>query len=369
MQDFYIVDTTLRDGEQTPGVSFLKNEKIRIAQLLDDIGVDYIEAGIPAMGKQEGDVVREIIALQGRSKIIAWNRMRAEDVQASIDCGAKYIHIAVPASDLHIEKKLNRTRQWLLEEMERVMRIALDAGCEVSIGAEDASRADENFLIQLYQRAVKLGAIRIRFADTLGILTPVTAYQRIKDIRQQVDGDIEFHGHNDFGMATANALSAFQAGATYISCSVNGLGERAGNTALEEIIMTLKFLEKCLHPFDPKKLQDLSQYVEAVSGKRLSDGKPIVGKSVFAHESGIHVDGLLKHPATYESLLPDALGRNREIILGKHSGSAAIMHQFEAIGKSISREQAAEVLKKLQECYGREKAPDVHALIRQWSEN
>ncbi|MEW9122885.1 MAG: homocitrate synthase [Thermotaleaceae bacterium] len=366
MQDFYIVDTTLRDGEQAPGVAFLKEEKIKIAQTLDAAGVDIIEAGIPVMGDEEQSFIRQLIAMKGKAIVLTWNRMHTKDIDASLACGAKHIHIAVPASDLHITKKFKKDRKWLLKEMQRVVSYGVEKGCRVSVGAEDASRTEAGSLIELYQQAIKAGAVRLRYADTLGLLTPLETYQMIKRIRENVDADLDFHGHNDFGMATANAVSAFQAGAKYISCSVNGLGERAGNTPLEEILMTLKLLLQSEHPFDGKKLMALSQIVEKASGRMIGDSKPVVGKDIFAHESGIHVDGLLKDRRVYEAFSPEVIGRKAEIRLGKYSGRAAVIHHMEDLGTKISKRQADEIVKMIQRVYRYDKKPDIDRLLKRW---
>lgn len=366
MKDFYIVDTTLRDGEQTPGVAFLKNEKIEIAKILDKAGVDYIEAGIPVMGKEEKETIAEIIDKISNAKILTWNRMNKIDVDASLDCGAKYIHIAVPSSDIHIFHKFKKDRKWVIQQLEKVVSYGVEKGCIVSVGAEDASRAEEDFLIKIYQTALKAGAVRLRYADTLGILTPFSTYQMIKRIRENVEGDLEFHGHNDFGMATANSLSAYEAGAKYISCSVNGLGERAGNTALEEVVMTLKLLMKSKHPFEVKKLIELSKRVQEASGKTISEGKPIVGSGVFSHESGIHVDGLLKNPIVYEAFYPEEIGGKRKILLGKYSGRAAIIHGLQEMGVTITKKQANEILEMIHRAYTYDKKPNINGILQQW---
>ncbi|WP_018247468.1 homocitrate synthase [Orenia marismortui] len=347
MKDFYIVDTTLRDGEQTAGVAFSKNEKVDVARKLDEIGVDVIEAGIPIMGKEEIEAIREIMSLGLKSSILTWNRMRKEDIDKSILAGAKNVHITAPASDIHIYRKLNKDRGWVLSELEKIVNYALEKGCNVSVGAEDASRADFQFLVQFYSIAQKAGVSRVRYADTVGRLDPISTYDNIKKIRDFIDAEIDFHGHNDFGMATANALSAFKAGAKYISCTVNALGERAGNAALEEVVMALKCIEGCESDFKVKGLKGLSEMIEDYSGRRVSANKPIVGEGVFSHESGIHVDGLLKDSSTYEFLSPGDLGRERRFIIGKFSGVSSIMHRYKELGVSISKEQAELILRSI----------------------
>jgi len=347
MAGFYILDTTLRDGEQSAGVSFSRDQKLSIASKLDELGVDIIEAGIPAMGKEEKGILREVMSLGLDAEILAWNRMKIEDIDQSLDCGLKNLHVSAPASDIQLKHKLKKGRGWLLSELSKVINYAVEKGCKVSVGAEDASRADLDFLIKLYKLAQREGASRVRYADTIGSLDPITTYDNIRKIRSAIDLDIDFHGHNDFGMATANALSAFKAGAKYISCTVNGLGERAGNTALEEIVMSLKCIEGCESDFKVKGLKELSKLVEDSSGRRVSVDKPVVGEGVFSHESGIHVDGLLKDPSTYEFLSPGDLGRERKFVVGKFSGVSSILHKYKELGISLSEEEANKVLRRM----------------------
>lgn len=345
MEKLYIVDTTLRDGEQTAGVAFSLEEKIKIALKLNEIGVDIIEVGIPAMGEEEETVMKNLLNLNLNSKIMSWNRIVEEDIIKSINCGIKFIHISAPVSDVHIEKKLKKDRNWVIEKMVNCVKLAKDMDCEVSVGGEDSSRADESFLIKYYLAAQEAGASRVRFADTLGALDPLITYEKIKKLKKKLKIDIDFHGHNDFGMATGNAFSAFKGGAKYISCSVNGLGERAGNTPLEEILAGAKYILGIKKEYKLEKLKELSEFVEKTSGKYIQEWKPIVGKSVFSHESGIHVDGILKDESTYELFNPQDLGRKREIVIGKHTGTSAIISVYKDLGYNLMNEQAKEIVK------------------------
>lgn len=328
MARLFIVDTTLRDGEQAAGVHFSKMQKIEIAKALDQLGVDMIEAGIPVMSEEERSVIKAINALHLKAKILTWNRMCMKDIDQSLLTGVKNVHITVPASDIHIKKKLRMTRKELLSKMQKVVSYAVSKGCEVSVGAEDASRADINFLIQLYKKAQEEGAIRVRYADTVGRMNPFSAYDIIKQIKRDIKVDLDFHGHNDLGMGTANALGAFKGGATYISCSVNGLGERAGNTPLEEIVAVIRYVEGCKDQLAMQHIMKVSKMVESYSKRWLDTGKPIVGESAFSHESGIHIDGLLKDTRTYEEISPELFGRSRKIVIGKHSGKKATMNVY-----------------------------------------
>ncbi|MEJ6952539.1 homocitrate synthase [Natronospora cellulosivora (SeqCode)] len=344
MSDFYIIDSTLRDGEQTAGVAFSRTDKIRIALMLDQLGIDIIEVGIPAMGEEEISTISEIIAMDLQAEILTWNRMVLADIDKSLETGGSSVHISAPVSDIHIQHKLKKSREWVLKNIEEVVRYAVDNNCIVSVGAEDASRADQGFLLEFYKTALNAGAIRLRYADTVGFMEPLLVHQTISTIRKEIKAEIDYHGHNDFGMATANALAAYKAGAKYISCTINGLGERAGNTALEEIVMALKYIEKSNTKIQVDKLMHLSREVEKLSGRLLSESKPIVGKKVFSHESGIHVDGLLKDSRTYEAFSPEDIGRKRDFVLGKFSGSSAVLHKYREEGREISREEAKLIL-------------------------
>lgn len=235
-----IVDTTLRDGEQAPGVAFTLREKVTIARLLDLLGVDVIEAGVPVMGGSEQEAVRAVCSLNLKARVATWNRLLLGDIRASLACGAREVHISAPVSDLHIREKLGRSRQWVTDCLNRAVRYARDHGCRVSVGAEDASRADFSFLLDYALLAQEAGAYRLRFADTVGALEPFSTRRVINMLLNRLDIPVEFHGHNDFGLATANSLAAFSAGAAYISTTVGGLGERAGNACLEDMVMLFR---------------------------------------------------------------------------------------------------------------------------------
>ncbi len=323
-----IVDTTLRDGEQTAGVVFTNSEKIQVAKYLDQIGIDQIEAGIPVMGGFEKDCIKEIVAMGLKSSIMAWNRAVIADIKESLDCGVDAVAISISTSDIHIEHKLQTTRQDVLNRMADAAKFAKDKGLYVSVNAEDASRSDIDFLTEFALLAKRSGADRLRFCDTVGTLTPLSAFRYVKTLIDAVGIDIEMHTHNDFGMATANALAGVYAGANYVGVTVNGLGERAGNACLQETIMGLKYLMNVNLPYNTAIFREVAEYVAKASGRDLSVSKPIVGSGIFAHESGIHGDGVLKNPLTYEVFSPEEVGLERQIVIGKHSGTAAIRSKF-----------------------------------------
>jgi len=324
----YVVDTTLRDGEQTAGVVFTNQEKVQIARYLDQIGIDQIEAGIPVMGGFEKDCIKEIVSLGLKSSIMAWNRAVISDIEQSICCGVDAVAISISTSDIHIEHKLQTTRQDVLNRMSNAVKFAKDKQLYVSVNAEDASRSDIEYLTEFALIAKHAGANRLRFCDTVGTLDPLTTYRYISTLVNAVGIDIEMHTHNDFGMATANALAGVYAGAKYVGVTVNGLGERAGNACLQEVIMGMKYLMNINLPYNTTLFREVAEYVAQASGRDLPVSKPIVGSNIFAHESGIHGDGVLKNPLTYEAFSPEEVGLERQIVIGKHSGSAAIRSKF-----------------------------------------
>ncbi|MEW6696733.1 MAG: homocitrate synthase [Bacillota bacterium] len=282
MNTVCFVDTTLRDGEQAAGVAFTVEEKVQIARLLDQVGVYQIEAGIPAMGKLEMDAIHRILSLDLKARVSAWNRAVLGDVKASLACGAQHLHISAPVSDIHIQYKLKRSRLWVLDSVRRAVHYAREHGCAVTIGAEDASRADMEFLLTFARFAREEGAGRLRFADTLGVLDPFTTRDTITRIIQEAGIDVEMHAHNDFGMANANALAAYQAGANYLSTTVSGLGERAGNSSFEEMLRILRLMKGLKIGIDDNKLNDLIDYVAVASNRPFYHTKGKKGKKMNA---------------------------------------------------------------------------------------
>jgi homocitrate synthase NifV len=296
------------------------------------------------MGGDEKETIAKIAKLGLNASIMAWNRAVIDDVKESLECGVDAVAISISTSDIHIEHKLRTSRQWVLDHMTSAVQFAKKEGVYVSVNAEDASRTDIDFLIEFAKCAKEAGADRLRFCDTVGILDPFKTFDVIKRIKESIDIDIEMHTHNDFGMATANALAGFKAGANFIGVTVNGLGERAGNAALEEVVMALKHVYKYDIGIDTKRFRELSEYVSAASGRQLPSWKAIVGTNVFAHESGIHVDGALKDPHTYEIFDPDEVGLERQIVIGKHSGTAALINKFKEYGRTLPENEAKELL-------------------------
>ncbi len=339
-----IDDTTLRDGEQTAGVVFANTEKIRIAKLLDKVGVDQIEVGIPAMGGDEKKTIKKIAALELNTSVLAWNRAVIDDIQESVDCVVDAVAISIAVSEIHIITKLKKDRQWVLDSISKCVDFAKSKGLYVSVNAEDGSRAEIDFLIEFGKNAESAGADRLRFCDTIGVLDPFQTFKVIEKLKNQLNIEVEMHTHNDFGMATANALAGVKGGASWVNTTVNGLGERAGNAALEEVVMALKYVGSVDLGFKTEMFRELSEYVARASARNVPIWKAIVGTNVFAHESGIHADGVLKNPKTYEAFSPEEVGLTRQLVLGKHSGTHSIVAKFREYGMELTKEEAKDIL-------------------------
>jgi homocitrate synthase NifV len=337
----HIDDTTLRDGEQTAGVVFANEEKLRIAKLLDEVGVYQIEAGIPTMGGAEKEAVRQIAAMDLNCSILAWNRAVVSDVQASLECGVDAVAISMSASDIHIEYKLRQSREWVLDSVKHAVLYAKEHNVYVSVNAEDASRADMEFLLAFARTAREAGADRVRFCDTLGILDPFNTFMKIRTLIDVVGIDVEMHTHNDFGMATANAIAGIKAGARYVNTTVNGLGERAGNAALEELAMALEYIEGEPLGLHTDKFRELSEYVANASNRTLPTWKPIVGANLFVYECENRASASMCDPENYEVFPPEAVGLTRRYLLGKYSGAATLKLKLAEHGISVADDEAA----------------------------
>jgi homocitrate synthase NifV len=342
-------DTTLRDGEQAPGVAFTTAEKVSIARALAQAGITEIEAGTPAMGRDEVAAIRAIVEEGLSAKIIGWCRMKPSDVDAAIAAGVSMVNVSIPSSDVQIAAKLGGGRAAALEQVKRVVGYARDKGLDVAVGGEDSSRADIAFLTELVATAKAAGARRFRIADTLSVLDPDASFALMAALRATTDLELEFHGHDDLGLATANTLAAIKAGATHASVTVIGLGERAGNAPLEEVAVALKQLYGRDTGVVLSELENVASVVAAAAVRSIPLNKAIVGEHVFTHESGIHVDGLLKDQRTYQALDPRLLGRSNRIVIGKHSGLAAITSLLSELQLSVSAEEARAILARVRE--------------------
>ena len=345
--EFKLVDTTLRDGEQTAGVVFANQEKLNIARMLDEVGVEQIEAGIPVMGGDEKEIIKKIVKSNLKASIMGWNRAVIKDIQASIDCGVDAVAISISTSDIHIKDKLKSTREKVLDQMITAVDYAKKEGLYISVNAEDASRTDDDFLYEFIKHAVNAGADRIRYCDTIGILNPIRTYNTIKSIKDTFGIDVEMHTHNDLGMATANAIAGVMGGATHVGVTVNSLGERAGNASLEEIIMAARCSLYENNKYDLLRLKPLCEYIATASGRKLSPWKAVVGDNIFSHESGIHADGAIKNPRTYELYSPEDVGLSRKLVVGKHSGSAGIKNKLLQLGINMEDALGPDILESV----------------------
>jgi homocitrate synthase NifV len=329
-------DSTLREGEQSPGVAFSPEEKVEIATRLAEVGVDALEVGTPAMGGPEEDAIRLLLDADLDVRLIGWNRGRLSDLEASFDCGLSAVHIGLPASDHHLEKKFEKSREWVVEVMQEMVGYAKGQGSWVSVSAEDVARADAEFLIEYAQAVKDAGADRLRLSDTIGILRPQTAKEIFANV-SAVGIPLQAHMHNDYGLATANTLAAVEGGAEHVHATVNGLGERAGIAPIDELILGLQRHLDIDQGWRTECLLPLCEYVAKISGRRVASNKPVTGDAIFAHESGIHVDGVLRIPDSFEPFPPEAVGAERRIVIGKHSGSAAIQHVLASRGVEVER--------------------------------
>jgi homocitrate synthase NifV len=343
----HINDTTLRDGEQAPGVVFTLDEKCAIARALDAAGVDEIEAGTPAMGEDEVEGIAAIVSENLRPRVTAWCRLSEADVDAALRAGVKTVNISAPMSRLQMRVKLKAEPNEVAARVTRVIGYARDKGLEVALGGEDSSRADLRDIGLIAGAAAKLGVFRFRFADTLGLLDPFSTYEYIKRLRDETDLPVEFHGHNDLGLATANTLAAIRAGAMHASVTVLGLGERAGNAPLEEVCVALPRTADARTHVDPTQLMALCELVATAARERIGRAKPIVGADIFTHESGIHVAGLLTDVRTYQGLDPAMLGRSHKVVIGKHSGLAAVRAICASAGIALDGPASAAVLARV----------------------
>jgi 2-isopropylmalate synthase len=345
-----IFDTTLRDGEQTPGVSLSPDQKLQIAQKLDELGVDAIEAGFPVISDGERKAIQMITSAGLSAEICGLARTSKKDIDAAIDSGLKYIHTFIATSDIHLEHKLNMTRDEALSKAIEAVEYGKSHGLQVEFSAEDATRTDREFLKKVFGEVAKAGADRIDIPDTVGYSTPQYMAEITKDAVEVSKLPVSVHCHNDFGLAVANAISGIQAGAQCAHVTINGIGERAGNASLEELVMglqCLQFDEKCETGIITQKLYETSRFVSKLVGIQVQPNKAIIGENAFGHESGIHTHGVLNNPLTYEPINPELVGRKRWLQVGKHAGIHGMNAMLEEYGITPNDEHAQQILDKI----------------------
>lgn len=346
-----IFDTTLRDGEQTPGISFTAGQKRTIARQLDKLGVDIIEAGTPITSKEENEVV-QLICDEGLSaKICGLARILTQDIDACVDCGVGLVHIFVPSSEIQREHTTKMSEAQVKEQAYKMTRYVKERGFMCMFSAMDATRTRLEFLIDLYKTAEEGGADILNVPDTVGISEPFAMYELVGEIYRAVKVPISIHCHNDFGLAVANSLAAVKAGASEVQVSVNGIGERAGNADLVETVMSLNSIYGLKTNIKTERLFETAKLIERLTGIPIPVIKPVVGDNAFSHESGIHTHGVIVRSDTFEPgiMTPEMVGHRRRIVLGKYTGKHAIEKKLSEIGMSPSKEELEEILERIKE--------------------
>jgi 2-isopropylmalate synthase len=349
MTKIKIFDTTLRDGEQTPGVSLNQDEKVTIAKVLDGIGVSIIETGFAVVSEGDFNSVKAVSDLGLKAQTASLARCTTKDIDAAIDAGVDWAHIFIGTSPLHREYKLNMSKDEILKAAEDSIQYCVDRGTRVHFSPEDACRTEPDYLEQVCVAAEAAGAKIINIPDTVGIMSPDKMFDLITKLKEEITVPIAVHCHNDFGLAVANTLAAIKAGATIPHTTINGLGERAGNADMAQVLIGLKYLDDIITDIKLEDIYTTSKLVERLSGIRVMPNFPIVGDNAFAHESGIHVHGILKKASTYEAFPPEVVGAYRRLVLGKHVGAHGVAAKLKELGIEASEDQIKEITRKVKD--------------------
>ena len=336
----------MRDGEQTPGVSITPEQKVQIAIKLDTLGVDVIEAGFPIVSHGEMQAIKNITKQNLNADICGLARTVQSDIDYAINCDLKYIHTFIATSDIHMQYKLKMTREQVLEKAIWAVDYAKKHGLQVEFSAEDATRSERSFLTRVFKSVADAGADKLDIPDTVGYATPQYIAELVDDVRKITRLPISVHCHNDFGLAVANSISGINAGATCAHVTINGLGERAGNASLEELIMALQCLYKIKHSIKTELLYEISKFISNTMGIIVQPNKAIIGENAFGHESGIHTHGIINNPLTYEPISPELVGRKRWLQAGKHAGAHGIRAMLEDFGISPSEDEIHHIVEK-----------------------
>ncbi len=342
-----ILDTTLRDGEQTPNVALSTDDKLTIAQALDELGVDIIEAGFPINSEGEAEAVKKIAGVGLQAEICALCRASKQDIDAAIGCDVDSVHIFLATSKVHLEKKLKISKKEAVEKAVTAVQYAKEHGLIAEFSCEDATRTELEFLHEVHGNIESAGVDRIDIPDTVGVMTPPAMMQFVSEIKKKTKVPLAVHCHDDFGLSVANSLAGVRGGAEEVHVTMNGLGERAGNAALEEVVMALEAFYGISTSVNTRKLAFVSRLVSQLTGVRVQPNKAIVGENAFAHEAGIHVHGILSESSTYEPMRPEIVGKERSIVMGKHSGAHAVESKLKEYGLSLDKDQLKELVKKV----------------------
>ncbi|MDH5810893.1 MAG: homocitrate synthase [Candidatus Methanomethylicaceae archaeon] len=347
MRKVMILDTTLREGEQTPGVSFTVEEKLQIARALDEAGVDMIEAGHPAVSRDVAEAVKKIASERLSAEILAHSRAIIADVDAALNCDVQRVAIFLGVTEAKL-RSMKMTKEDAVSTAISCIEYAKSHGLKVRFTAEDATRAEYEYVVSICRAAVEAGADRISIPDTVGSMTPSKTKDLFTKLSKDLKAELDAHCHNDLGMAVANALAAVEGGATAVHTTVNGLGERAGITALEPFAVALKVLYD-VDTVELDKLPELSAMVEKFSGIPVAPTQPIVGENAFSHKGGVHAAAVIFDPRTYEAFPPGLVGRQREIVISKYAGRVAVEDRLKRLGVALNEEELLKVLSAIKE--------------------